>query len=234
MALLVRRRGCSLLSDQTLGTRAGIHQDVRWPAKHLMEDQGSDGDDRGISGRVVHDLLQESGVRLSFRFAVRYKDGIFLHVVVVAVMTRVAELPAEERDHQDTVQEPASNSIDGEISRKGVVAAVVRKNPETSEEATLNEAVNGPERHGNVQRRIELRELDGGVEERAHDDEIANDVGERPEHGTLEAMGGNGIFQGLHIRNRGWLDIGHRSEPGLDRRNLNPRSCCDHCQKREE
>lgn len=144
MTLLVGRGGSSLFRDQTLWTGARVHENVRWPAKDLVEDQGSNGDNRGISSRVVNDFLQEGGVGLGFGLAVRHKDGVFLHVIVVAVMTCVAEFPAEKGNHQDTVQEPACDSIDGKIGRKGVVAAIMRKDPETSEEATLNETVESP------------------------------------------------------------------------------------------
>lgn len=144
VALLVRRRFGAVALGQTLHTRTSIHQDVRRPAKHLVEDEGSNGDNRGVGSCVVHDLLQNCGVSLGLRLAVRYEDGVFLHVVVVAVMTCMAEFPAEERNHQHAVQEPASYSVDGEVSREGVVAAVMGEDPETSEKTTLDEAVKGP------------------------------------------------------------------------------------------
>lgn len=70
---------------------------------------------------MVHDFIEERGLRLDgllYRLAVWHKYGVLLHVVVVAVMSRVAELPAEERDEKHAVQDPAHSGVDIEMSRK--------------------------------------------------------------------------------------------------------------------
>lgn len=222
MALLVVRRRLAVALSQTLHASTGVHQNVSGPAKHLVENESTNGDNWRVGGSVIHDLLQNGRLGLpgvDIRLAVRDENGVLLHVVMVAMMTRVAELPAKKRNHQHAVQEPASHGVDGEVVGEGIMAAVVGENPEAGEEAPLDETVKCPEGHGDEQRSIQLRKLDGGVKKRAHDDEIANHVRKGANHGPLEALGWNGILESLDIWN--WLDVGHGCEPGLDR------SCLD-------
>ena len=234
MGLLVARRVKTAALDHAVYTGASVRQNVCWPAKNLVEDKSGDLNNRGVGIRVVHDLRHKGwllGAALNFGLAVRHENGVFLHVVVVTVMTCVAELPAEKRHHQHAVQSPAGERVNSEIVGERVVTAVVGKNPETSKDASCNKAVQSPQGHGNEQRRVELRELDCGIKETAQEDEIANNVGEGANHGALEAFGWNGILQGLDIGHWCWLDVGHGSEPCLDRSTLGPGGGCDHCSK---
>lgn len=197
MALFVIRRRLAVALSQTLHASTGVHQDVGGPAENLVENKSTNGDNWRVGGSVIHDLLQNgrlSRLGVDIRLAVRDENGVLLHVVMVAMMTCVAELPAEKRNHQHAVQEPASHGVDGEVVGEGIMAAVVGENPEASEEASLDEAVKCPEGHGDEQRSIQLRKLDGGIEERAHDDEIANHVRKGANHRALEAFGWNGIL----------------------------------------
>ena len=234
MGLLVARRVKTAALDHAVHTGASVGQNVCRPAQNLVEDKSGDLNNRSVGIRVVHDLRHKGwllGAALNFGFAVRHENGVFLHVVVVTVMTCVAELPAKERHHQHAVQSPAGNGVDSEVVGERVVAAVVGKNPETGKDASCNETVQSPQGHGNKQRRVELRELDCGIKETAQENEIANNVGERANHGAFEAFGRNGILQGLDIGHWCWLDVGHGSEPCLDRSTLGSGSGRDHCCK---
>jgi hypothetical protein len=234
MGLLVAGRVKTAALDHAVHTGASVGQNVCRPAQNLVENKSGDLNNRGVGIRVVHNLRHNGwllGAALNFGLAVRHENGVFLHVVVVTVMTCVAELPAEKRHHQHAVQGPAGERVDSEVVRERVVTAVVGKNPETSKNASCNETVQSPQGHGNEQRRVELRELDCGIEETAQENEVANNVGERPHHGAFETLGRNGILQGLDIGHWCWLDVGHRSEPCLDRSTLSPGSSRNHCPK---
>lgn len=236
MTLLVPGLGSTVALGQALRSGTGVHQDVSGPAKHLVEDKSTDLNKWCVGSGVVHDLLHNSrlgGPGGDFGLSVGDENSVLLHVVVVAVMTCVAELPAKEWHHQDAVEEPASHGVDGKVVGKGIMTTVVGENPEAGKEAPLYETVQGPKGNGDKGRSVQLREPDGRVEESAHDDEIANNVREGADHGALEALCRNSIFQGLDVWNWSRLDIvGHSSEPSLDRRCLCAGRSCNHGPKR--
>lgn len=93
---------------------------------------------------MIHDLFEDGWLGLlglDVGLAVGHENGVLVHVVVVSVVAGVAELPAEEGDHQHAVEEPAGNGVDGKVLGERIMAAVVCKDPETSEETSLDEAV---------------------------------------------------------------------------------------------
>ena len=47
-----------------------------------------------------------------------------------------------------------------------------------------------------------MSQEDRGVKQSAHDDQVADDVGERTDKGTFEAFGGDGVPKGFDIRKR--------------------------------
>lgn len=241
MALLVAGGGFTVGPGQALGAGTGVHQDVGWPAEDLVEDEGSDGDNGRVGIGVVHDLLEKGWLSLpglDIGLAGRDENRVLVHVVVVSVVTRVAELPAEKGDHQDAVQEPSGDGVDGEVVGKRVMTAVVGQDPKTGKETPLDKAVQRPQGNGDEPRGIEPGNADGRVEESAHDDEVANDIREGADHGALEALGWNGIFERLDIGNGrdggGGVDVSHSREPCLDRIFLDAGRGRNHGWKRRE
>lgn len=147
--LLSGRRGAAFALGQALDTGTGVGQDVRRPAEHLVEDERAHCDNGRVGRVVVNHLLEQRGLEfggLDLRSARGHKYSVLLHVVVVAVVACVGELPAEEGNQQHAVEDPASDGVDGEIGRKRIMAAVVGEDPKTREEASLDEAVQEPER----------------------------------------------------------------------------------------
>ena len=162
-----------------------------------MEDKSADLDEWCVGSGVVHDLLHDGwlgGPGHGIRLSVRDEYSVLLHVVVVAMMTCVAELPAKERHHQNAVEEPASHSVDGKVVGKRIMATVVGENPEAGKEAPLYKAVERPKRDRDKGRGVKLRKPDGRVEESAYDDKIANNVGKGADHGALEALCWNSVL----------------------------------------
>lgn len=172
--------------DQALDTGTSVDKNVRGPANKLVEKKGSESDNGRVSGGVVDELGNNAGLGLDLLLVLVLaggdENGVALHVVVEAVVTSVGELPAEEGHQKGAVEEPAGDGVDGEVGGERVVAALVRQDPDTGEEQSLDETVDGPERDLHAQRGVHLGEKGGGVEERANDDEIPDNVGERVQH----------------------------------------------------
>ena len=168
---------------------------------------------------MVDQFLEKRGRWLGGEFVLAsgHKNSVLLHVVRIAVVARVAELPAEKWHHEHAVQGPAGRCVDGEIVRERVVTALVSQDPQAREEAALNEAVQRPGGHGESQWQVQLHEFDGGVEETGHSDQVASHVGEGADHGALEALRGNGVAEDFHVWDRGGCGSLHRGGGGCGR-----------------
>ena len=148
MQLVGPARGETIAPGQALDTSACVDQDVRGPAKHLVEDERANGDNGGVGSVVIGHLLKKARLgfpALDFGTAWWHKHGVLFHVVVVSVVTCVGKFPAEEGYEQNAVEEPAGDSINGEIVGERIMAAVVSKDPKSREETSLDETVQNPE-----------------------------------------------------------------------------------------
>lgn len=113
-----------------------------------MEKERANGNNWCVGRCVIHNFFQNRGLSgpcVSGRLAVGHENGVLFHVVVVTVMARVAELPAEERNKQHAVQDPSCDSVHSEVVGERVVAAVVSQDPKAGEEKTCDEAVKSPQ-----------------------------------------------------------------------------------------
>lgn len=82
-----------------------------------------------------------SGVLLT---SAGHEDHVALHVARGLVVLAVADLPAEVRDEQSGVQEPADGVIERLAGREGLMAALVCNHPQTGAEQALGKGVPGP------------------------------------------------------------------------------------------
>lgn len=179
--------------------RAGVEEEVYLPSEKLVEDELDGLGNGGILDKLsdVHAGNAERHRRLGR--SAGHKGHVEVHVASEAVVSVVRVLPAEVGDHEERVKEPASHVVELAVEREGTVTALVTENPDTGAEETLNKAVGHPSGDAEV---LILNARDVGQsspDEGADHGEVADDIVVRGDERGLEAVGGDGILDGLDV-----------------------------------
>lgn len=192
------------LTLQTLGAGRDVEQEVALPGEQLVGEEL----DQVHNGRLVKHLgvdaqasepAQGSNLALVVLLGGRDKGHVLLHVASVHVVASMAELPAEEGNHEQRVKNPADKAVQLAVEREGAMAALVGQDPDTSADETLSETVGSPGGSTGVEV-LDLRDVgERGVTQAGSEGEVPGNVAERSHNGGLEAVGRNGLSDGVHI-----------------------------------
>lgn len=182
-----------------------VGDDVQRPADQLLSNQvekGGDGCLFGQLGQLVNHTADPVGVLLA---GAGHKDHVTLNVASGLVVLAVRHLPAEVRNEQARVENPADSVVDGLGGRESLVATLMGKNPEAGAKETLEHRVNGPEAsasrlRGNVLwRYVVVENVKCGREE----DHVTGNIAQATDSRAFEAVLWDGIVDVLdgEVRN---------------------------------
>lgn len=172
-----------------------VGQEVVGPSNELLAKEhhkGVDGSLLGQLGQFVDELAETSGLLLA---SARNEDHVALHVASGLVVLAVGHLPAEVRDKQRGVDNPADNVVVKLGGGESTVAALVSQHPETSSEKTLHEGIQAPESEadwirGNILGRHKVVEdIEGGSQA----GDVTEDIAKTKQAVALKAVLGDGI-----------------------------------------
>lgn len=181
------------------GTGGGVEQEVHLPAGELVENELDELD----KGDVLEELAVEVEVGKAALLAVLLGGGdeghVLLHVTGEAVMAVVRELPGEVGHHESRVEDPANDVVEVLVLGEGAVAGLVSQDPDARQDEALEVAIEGPGKTAD-DAVVDLGDVgEGSPAKGAGHDEVAEDISHRVEDGWLEAVGGDGIADGLNV-----------------------------------
>lgn len=189
---------------QTLGlpllaalTSAGVEQEIHLPAEELVEDNPDELGDGGVLKQLVQVDAGKDAVLLGLGGG--HKGHVEVHVAGEAVVAVVRVLPREVGHQEERVEEPSDDVVELAVSREGTVAALVAQDPDTSAHEALNKAVDHPGGDAQPLVRDGGNVGQGSPDEGGHHGKVAEDIVEGGEERGLEAVGGDGILDGLDI-----------------------------------
>lgn len=87
-----------VLTDQAPGSSGRVGNDVRRPSEKLVTEEENNSHYRRVFRVTEKSFGQEA--RPEFGFARGHKHGVLLHVVGIAMMSRMAEFPRKERNEE--------------------------------------------------------------------------------------------------------------------------------------
>lgn len=179
----------------------GVEEGIDLPSEKLV---GNEADDLA-DGSVLEELVEagQDGVLVAPGLGGGNKGHILDDVASVAVVTVVAVLPGEVGDHEEAVQEPADNVVELGVLGEGTVAALVSQDPDAGADEALEEAVGHPGGEA-IPRVGDSGDVGQGCPDEGGDHgEVTEDIVEGGDERGLEAVLGNGIANGLDVRELG-------------------------------
>lgn len=182
-----------------LGAGRNVEEQIHLPPGNLVEEEFDQGDDGGVLEQLGIEVQVGDAALAPLRHVAGDKDHVLLHVAGEAVVAVVRELPAEIGDEEERVGEPSHDVVDHLVGGESTVAALVGQDPETGAEQALDEAVADP--HSSLQSRVlDLWDVSQARPRPGRDqDQVASQVSERSGIRLLEALGGDGVPDGLDI-----------------------------------
>lgn len=167
-----------------------IGKEVQWPATQLARNDVACSVERSLLEELVHLVQQPPGPCSVLLARAWHKDHVAGHVAGGLVVLGVRDLPREVRDEKSRVTNPADGVVQRLAWRERLVAALVREDPETGAEQTLQEGVHSPESESrwvgwHVFWRAELVEES---ESSCEEDNVAHNVRQTADCRPLEAV----------------------------------------------
>lgn len=74
----------------------------------------------------------------------RDEDSVLLNVAVIAMVSRVSDLPREVRHHEQRVNSPADSIVQHGVGRESTMSTLVANDPNSNANAALEESVGNP------------------------------------------------------------------------------------------
>jgi hypothetical protein len=197
----------ALLALQTLGAGRDVEEQVALPGKELVSHELGEGDNGCLVKHLgvntqASEPAQGSHLALVVLLGGGDKGHVLLHVASVHVVASMAELPAEEGNHEQRVKNPADKAVQAAVKREGAMSALVSQDPDTSADETLGETVCCPGASTSVEV-LDLWDVsEGGVEQASGKSKISGNVTERSYNRRLEAVRRNSLSDGVDV----WVD----------------------------
>lgn len=175
----------------------GVEQQVHLPTEKLVEDDSDELGDGGILKQLAQVDAGKDAVLLGLGGG--NKSHVEVHVAGEAVVAVVRVLPREVGDEEERVEEPSDDIVELSVSRESTVTALVAQDPDTSAHEALDKAVDHPGGDAQPLVRDGGNVGQGSPDEGGHHGKVAEDIVEGGEERGLEAVGGDGILDGLDV-----------------------------------
>lgn len=184
---VTERLGAVCLLGQTLASSADIEHQVELPTKDLVAQKSNGVIERSLLKQLLKLLDHGRQSGLALLIGGRNEDSVLLNVAVIAVVSRMRDLPREVRHHKQGVDGPANNIVQHGERGEGTMSTLVAENPDSNANTALEESIGGPGTGPLCGRRQEI-DVKGCVYEHGSVDEVAGKVGEGPDRRALKAM----------------------------------------------
>lgn len=183
-----------------VGASRDVEEEVSLPSEQLVHDQPEQRDNGRILEQVSIDAELGEEALLVVLLGARHEGHVLLHVAREPVVAGVRELPREEGNKKERVGRPSHNAVDALVEGEGAVAALVRENPEARAHEALDETVDEPRR--DAERLVlDLGDVGNrGPGEHRNANDVSREVRERDPEGGLEAVGRDGVADGVDVR----------------------------------
>lgn len=174
---------------------SNVGEEVVGPPDELLAKEHHEGVDGGLFSQLrkfMDELAKTRGLLLA---SAGNKNHVTLHVASGLVVLAMRHLPAEVRDKQSRVNDPADNVVVKLGGGEGAVAAFVSQNPETRSEETLQEGIQAPKneayrvRGDRLGRHEVVEEVEGGCQASY----VTEDIAKAQEAVAFKTMLGDGI-----------------------------------------
>ena len=166
-----------------VGLARGVEEKVGLEAHGLLDEEGGDGDERGVFGQ----LREGDDASLVFPLVeggwhVRH---VLVQVAVVLVVLSVGEFPAEVRVEAVGVEEPANKVVGPAVAGEGLVTALVGEDPQPRHGQRQQVDVDGPSDSSERRRRQQRDARVGDCRKEQHAEHVPEQ--EAPRHGEARA-----------------------------------------------
>ena len=172
-----------------------VEEEISRPSSELLSDQGVQGDDGGLFGKVL-DLFNEvaslSGILV---LGHRDKDHVAGHVPRGFVVFAVGDLPGKVWNEESRVADPADRVVENLAGGEGLVTTFMSKNPQAGADQTIDDGIEKPQAcsywgRGDILGGDEtVKEIEGGGKSDYVSTDIVQTFGSR----SLEAVLGDGL-----------------------------------------
>lgn len=167
-----------------------IADQISRPAAKLLVNQVQDCRDRCLLGQFRHliEQIAKPGCKNFSRLG--HKHHVSFHVAGAFVMLAVGDLPGEVGDQKGRVANPTDGVIQRLARRKGLMTALVCKNPDAGSKKALDESVECPECSPCGHRRHVFGgdELVSEVKGNGQRNDVASNITQSSDSRSLKAM----------------------------------------------